>query len=142
DRLLEAYAGICMTEDPQEGLDEPVDWEEVLSSASNYVDFLKRRFGEEDTDEEIESRAHEYVIDPAGLKQLVTGHIRWFWKNHLEREWQRVRPMLEESARAFNQVDYSNMSNLEIIEFVTGKDVDSESKWESKWGKAVQNAEK
>src|SRR5690606_3806488 len=51
DRLLEAYAAICMTRDTQESLDEPVDWEEVLSSASNYVEFLKSRFGEEDTDE-------------------------------------------------------------------------------------------
>ena len=57
----------------------------------------------------METRAHEYVIDPAALKQLVTGHIRWFWKNHLQAEWNRVRPMLEESARAFNQIDFSGL---------------------------------
>jgi ArsR family transcriptional regulator len=49
--------------------------------------------------------------------------------------------MLEESARAFNQVDYSDMSRMEIMEFVTGKDVSSESKWESKWGKEVLKAD-
>lgn len=141
ERLLKAYAGTCYTEEAQKLKDQPVDWDEVLSSSKNYVDFLRLRFGDEGVDEEVETRAHEYVIDPAALKQLVTGHIRWFWKNHLQTEWSRVRPMLEESARAFNQVDYGNMTRMEIIEFVTGKELSSEAKWESKWGKEVLKAE-
>jgi ArsR family transcriptional regulator len=140
ERLLEAYARACHTEEAQRFKNQPVNWEEVLSSAPNYVDFLRSRFGEEATDEEVETRAHAYVIDPAALKQLVTGHIRWFWKNYLEAEWTRVRPMLEESARAFNQVDYGEMTRLEIIEYVTGKDVNAETKWESKWGKELLKA--
>ncbi len=140
DRLLKAYAETCHREDLRDQ-NQPVDWDEVLSSARKYVEFLRQRFGDDGVDEEVETRAHEYVIDPAALKQLVTGHIRWFWKNHLQAEWNRVRPMLEESARAFNQVDYSDMSRMEIMEFVTGKDVSSESKWESKWGKEVLKAD-
>jgi DNA-binding transcriptional ArsR family regulator len=135
DRLLEAYAGICLTGGPQEDISGQVYWDEILSSARNYVDFLKSRFGEELTDEEMESRAYEYVIDPAALKQLVTGHIRWFWKNHLQAEWARIRPMLEESARAFNQIDYGEMSRVEIVEFVTGKEIS-----ETKWGDALLEA--
>jgi ArsR family transcriptional regulator len=137
DRLLKAYAEACYTKEAQEFIDQPVDWEDVLSSAKSYVGFLKARFGEDGVDEEVETRAHEYVIDPAALKQLVTGHIRWFWKNYLQAEWNRVRPMIEESARAFNRVDYSEMTRMEIIEFITGKDVSSEAKWESKWGKEI-----
>jgi ArsR family transcriptional regulator len=140
DRLLNAYARICMTEEAQQNKNQPVDWEEVLSSATNYVEFLRERFGDELVDEEMETRAHQYVIDPAALKQLLTGHIRWFWKNYLQAEWTRVRPMLEESARVFNQLDYSDMTRMQIIEFVTGKDVSSEPKWESKWGKGVLNS--
>lgn len=140
DRLLKAYAGICLTGGPQADISQEVNWEEILSSSKNYVDFLRSRFGEELTDEEVETRAHQYVIDPAALKQLVTGHIRWFWRNYLQAEWTRVRPMLEESAKAFNQVDYSDMTRMEIIEFVTGKEVSSEAKWETKWGKELQNA--
>jgi ArsR family transcriptional regulator len=140
DRLLKAYEGICLTGGPQADISQEVDWEEILSSAKNYVDFLRSRFGDELTDEEIETRAHQYVIDPAALKQLLTGHIRWFWKNYLQAEWARVRPMLEESAKAFNQVDYGDMPRMEIIEFVTGKEVRSEAKWESKWGKELHNA--
>ncbi|HUF00323.1 MAG TPA: metalloregulator ArsR/SmtB family transcription factor [Anaerolineales bacterium] len=139
DRLLKAYAEICVTEEAQKNKDLSVNWDEVLSSSKNYIEFLRYRFGDEATDEEVETRAHAYVIDPAALKQLVTGHIRWFWKNYLEAEWNRVRPMLEESARAFNQIDYSDMTRMEMIEFVTGKEVSSEAKWETKWGKEVQN---
>ena len=135
DRLLKAYAGICLTGGPQADISQEVNWEEILASSKNYVDFLRSRFGEELTDEEIETRAHQYVIDPAALKQLVTGHIRWFWKNYLQAEWNRVRPMLEESARAFNQVDFSEMTRSEMIEFVTGKEIS-----ETKWGDELEKA--
>lgn len=141
ERLLKAYEGACYTDEAQKYKNQPVNWDEVLTSGKNYVEFLRSRFGDEATDEEVETRAHEYVIDPAALKQLVTGHIRWFWKNYLQAEWTRVRPMLEESARAFNQVDYGDMTRLQIIEYVTGKDVSSEAKWESKWGKDVQKTD-
>jgi ArsR family transcriptional regulator len=128
ERLLTAYEKTCLTEASRKQLTTPVDWNEVLTSAKNYVDFLKFRFGPELTDEEVETRAFEYVIDPAALKQLVTGHIRWFWKNHLQAEWNRVRPMLEESTRAFNQIDLSGKSRLELVQFVTGKEY-NETKW-------------
>ena len=135
EKLLDAYAEICMTKEAKNEVGKPVDWDEVLSSAFNYVDFLKLRFGTDHVDDEIEKRAHEYVIDPAALKQLITGHIRWFWKNHLQAEWTRVRPMLEETARAFNQVDISGMTRMEVIQFVTGKEFT-----ETKWGDVLQNA--
>ena len=128
DRLLKAYSEICLTDESQNEQDKSVDWDEVLSSAKNYVDFLRYRFGEELTDEEMETRAYQYVIDPAALKQLVTGHIRWFWRNYLQAEWTRVRPMLEETARAFNQLDLNEMTRAELVSFVTGKEI-SESKW-------------
>lgn len=132
-RLLNAYAGICLTGGPQKDISHEVDWDDVLSSAENYVEFLRSRFGDELTDAEMESRAYQYVIDPAALKQLVMGHLRWFWKNYLQAEWERVRPMLEESARAFNQIDYGGMSHVEIVEFVTGKEIN-----ESKWGDQIK----
>jgi len=128
DRLLEAYVEICLTDASKKERGEPVEWNEVLSSAENYVAFLKYRFGEELTDEEMETRAYQYVIDPAALKQLVTGHIRWFWRNHLQVEWNRVRPMLEESAKAFNKIDMSDMTRAEIFQLVTGKEL-NQTKW-------------
>jgi DNA-binding transcriptional ArsR family regulator len=137
NRLLSAYSEICFTKETQAIEKQPVDWEEVLSSAKNYVEFLRSRFGDELIDEGVETRAYQYVIDPAALKQLITGHIRWFWKNYLQGEWNRVRPMLEESAKAFNEIDYSNMNRMEIVQFVTGKEI-SETKWGDQLLKAKQ----
>ncbi len=135
ERLLNAYAGICITEESQKNINESVNWDEVLVSAENYVNFLKYRFGAELTDDEMEMRAYQYVIDPAALKQLVTGHIRWFWKNYLQAEWSRVRPMLEESARAFNQINLNDMTRAELVQFVTGQELH-----ESKWGHELESA--
>ncbi|MBI5840142.1 MAG: helix-turn-helix transcriptional regulator [Chloroflexi bacterium] len=128
DNLLNSYATICIPEEAQKDKDSPVNWDEVLSSAENYVEFLRRRFGDELTEVELETRAYQYVIDPAALKQLITSHLRWFWKSHLQPEWTRVRPMLEESVRAFNQIDMSAMTRQELVRFITGKEFD-EPKW-------------
>jgi ArsR family transcriptional regulator len=136
ERLLTAYAGICLTGNQKMATAQPVDWDEVLSSANNYVEFLRARFGDELTDPEMETRAYQYVIDPAALKQLVTGHLRWFWKNYMQAEWTRVRPMLEETVRAFNRIDFSGKSRVEIVEYITGKEIN-----ESKWGDELKKSE-
>lgn len=136
ERLLNAYSGICMTGEVKEADKKPVDWDTVLASSGNYVNFLLQRFGEELTDREMETQAYQYVIDPVAMKQLITGHMRWFWENHLQAEWIRTRPMLEASAKAFNKIDIGGKSRAELIQFVTGKEI-HESK---KWGKELLEA--
>lgn len=137
--LLKAYSDpeTCITEDCRKAKNKTVNWDEVLASAKNYVDFLKYRFGEEKVDEEIEKRAYEYVIDPVALKQLTTSHIRWFWKNHLKAEWQRVAPTLEQTAKAFNKLDFTKMTRLEILQSITGKET-IEMKWEEELESATE----
>jgi DNA-binding transcriptional ArsR family regulator len=137
ERLLNAYAGICLTEPKPEGIPASVKWDEVLASATSYTDFLKSRFTAENVDMDLETRAYEYVIDPAAMKQLIVDHLRWAWKNYLEPEWNRVRPMLEESVRAFQKVDMSSMSRLEAARFITGQELE-----ESKWAEGLGKAEK
>ncbi len=130
ERLLNSYAGIYPLDCAPQEQGQPVVWDEVLASATNYVAFLTSRFNEDHVDAELETRAYEYVMDPAAMKQLVVSHLRWVWKNHLEAEWNRVRPMLEESVKAFQRVDLSGMSRLEAARFITGQDL-NEAKWES-----------
>jgi ArsR family transcriptional regulator len=43
--------------------------------------------------------------------------------------------MLEQSARAFNQIDVSDMTRLELVQFVTGKEFT-----EAKWGDELEKA--
>lgn len=135
ESLLNAYSNICITDKSLKDKGKPVDWDEVLSSPTNYVDFLTYRFGEDHVDREVETRAYEYVIDPAAMKQLITGHMRWFWKNHLQAEWNRVRNLLEESAKAFNQLDYSDMTRSDMMRYITGKEFE-ETKWHAEFEKA------
>lgn len=132
ERLLDAYSRICITQESRKQAGKPVHWNKVLSSPENYVNFLRHRFGDELTDQAMETQAYHYVIDPVAMKQLITGHMRWFWENHLETEWRRVRPMLEASAKAFNQIDLSGRTRAEIIQYITGKEVN-----ESKWGREL-----
>jgi DNA-binding transcriptional ArsR family regulator len=133
--LLDSYAKIYKEKcTPQEKAD-PVNWEEILASSTQYVNFLKIRFGEEHVDEEVETRAYDYVIDPVAMKQLIVGHMRWLWKNHLESEWTRVRPMLEESVRAFKKVDFSDMTRLEAARFITGQELE-----DTKWADLLEKA--
>jgi len=133
--LLDSYAKIYKENCSPEEKAAAVDWEEVLASPTHYVDFLKLRFGEEHVDEEVETRAYDYVIDPAAMKQLMVGHMRWLWKNHLESEWMRVRPMLEESVRAFQKVDLSDMTRLEAARFITGQELE-----DTKWAELLEAA--
>lgn len=136
DRLLGGYERILrkyhMTEP-----DQKLDWANALTSAENYVEFLMKPFGAESTDVQVEMRAYDYVVDPAALKQLVTSHMRWFWKKFMEPEWQRVAPMLEETVRAFNQVDLTQMSRSEILSYVAGQDLSG-----SKWAEIIESTEK
>ncbi|MFZ5881112.1 MAG: ArsR/SmtB family transcription factor [Chloroflexota bacterium] len=136
ERLLNSYASIFNPESAPIDCTATVNWDEVLSSTENYLAFLRSRFGEENIDVELETRAYEYVLDPAALKQLIVSHLRWVWKNHLEPEWQRVQPMLAESARAFQKVDLGSMSRIEAARFVTGQELD-----ESQWAKSFEKSE-
>lgn len=137
ETLLDCYTSIFHEDCTPEQRQEKVQWDEVLSSAANYVAFLKSRFDEEYVDEELETRAYQYVMDPDAMKQLVVGHLRWFWKNHLEAEWARVRPMLEESVKAFQRVDLNSMSRIEAARFITGQELQ-----EAKWADGLEKAEK
>lgn len=135
DCLLRAYEETCMTDQSLENKGESVNWDEILLSAENYVKFLQYRFGEDSIDVEMEMRAYQYVIDPVALKQLITGHVRWFWKNYLQSEWARVRPMLEESAKAFNKIDVREMTRPDVLRLVTGKE-----KHGTKWADMLEKA--
>ncbi len=135
EHLLESYADIFPEDCTPEQHVEVVQWDEVLSSPASYVAFLKSRFTEAHIDIEIETRAYQYVLDTAAMKQLIVDHLRWFWKNHLEAEWNRVQPMLEESVKAFQRADLNEMSRLEAARFVTGQDLE-----EGKWGNGLEQA--
>ena len=136
DNMLNTYAQVCINCD-KELLDTEVDWEHVLSSAETYLGFLKERFGESKIEVDVETKAYEYVLDPPAMKSLVLAHLRWFWNKYLAAEWARVEPILKESVGTFQDMNFENMSRLEIARYITGQELD-----ESTWGEYLEHAER
>jgi len=128
DKLMDAYLEISLQNNPEKKK-EDVHWEQILSSADEYVKFLSEGFEEGLIDVEIETKAYEYVIDPPALKELLAQHLRWFWDEHLAEEWARAEPILLETIKAFQTVNLKNMSDLEIARYITGQDLD-ETSWQ------------
>jgi DNA-binding transcriptional ArsR family regulator len=63
------------------------------------------------------------------MQDLIVGHLRRMWDLYLADEWARVEPMLQDSVRAFRQIDLSRMGRREAARYVAGPELDRE-KWE------------
>lgn len=66
---------------------------------------------------------HTLLTDPPALQAMIVEHMGYMWEHHLAAEWRRVLPMLEESATAFQKVDFSGQNALEAVKTVTGRDL-------------------
>ena len=134
DRMLEAYVRHTTGTTTAEAKSW-YDWTEteqqaVLSSVEKYLAFLNEHFEPGSLDIDVESRAYSYVIDPLTMKDLIVNHLRGMWDRYLRDEWVRVRPLLQDSVKAFRQLNFSTMSNLEVARLITGQE-QIESKWVS-----------
>ena len=134
EKMLKIYAKICIDRDNQLA-GKGVDWDQALSSVDAYIDFLKGGFSDVHIEIDVETKAYDYVLDPPAMKSLVVDHLRWFWKEHLSAEWTRVEPILQESAKAFQNANTENMGRLEMARYITGQDLD-----EAVWKKKLEDA--
>jgi len=103
-----------------------IDVETALESVDSYLSFLRERFGADNIDEHLESQAYVYVVDPLAMQNLIVTHLRKMWNRFLAPEWERIRPMLQDTVAAFRQVDFSNMSKLQAAQLITGQAVKEE----------------
>ena len=133
EKLMDEYSAMTCYEDPDAIM---IDQNQALRSVENYLEFLRQRFGADVVDEEMESVAYSYVMDPPRLKELIISHLRHMWDTYLEEEWERIAPMLRDAVAAFEQVDYDGMSRIEIVEYITGRKVDHEH-----WRTMIEEAE-
>lgn len=67
--------------------------------------------------------AFAWFQDPALMKAEILEHLDYMWLHHLEPEWKRVLPMLQESIDAFSQVDFSGQTALQAARVVTGRNL-------------------
>lgn len=123
DKMLSAYLDIEPMADYVGFVPGPDDVDWILSSVDNYLAMLRGRFPPELVDEELESKAYTYVIDPPRMQNLIVSHLRAMWDKYLEADWKRVEPMLRDSEKAFQQVDLNSMSRLEAANFVLDQEL-------------------
>ncbi|MCO5189963.1 MAG: winged helix-turn-helix domain-containing protein, partial [Anaerolineae bacterium] len=129
NRILDAYLELS----PQgDAIPENVgSREDMMRDVDTYLDFLRTKFCDDLYDEALEAEAYEYLLDPKSMQRLIVSHLSLMWIRYLQPEWQRVRSMLRDAINAFSQIDYSQMSRLEVARFITGHDL-SGSYWEHK----------
>ncbi|MCP4542835.1 MAG: metalloregulator ArsR/SmtB family transcription factor [Chloroflexi bacterium] len=127
DKILQSYAAMPSLDNQDGLLPVDVDMKTVLESVDSYLDFLRERFGVDNIDQDLEAQAYLYVVDPPKMQNLIVTHLRKIWNRFLAPEWERIRPMLQDTVAAFRQIDFSNMSKLEAAQLITGQAV--KEKW-------------
>lgn len=129
DRLLfgltRKTAGWC---GPDEQSLPPVDPYSLLTSVEAYLAFLDGPYFGHEYDPLLETEAYGYFVDPPRMQELIVSHLRTMWREHLAHEWERVRPMLEDSARAFQQLSIATLTPAEALRSITGQE--PSDKWE------------
>ncbi|MFN8530567.1 MAG: metalloregulator ArsR/SmtB family transcription factor [Anaerolineae bacterium] len=68
-------------------------------------------------------QAYRWYNEPEMAQTAIVAHLRMMWEAHLKTEWERVLPMLEESVTAYRQVGFADMSVVDAIRAVTGRDL-------------------
>ncbi len=61
--------------------------------------------------------------NPPRMLATIVSHIRMIWTQWLQPEYNRVLPMLNESVSAYRQMTFNDMTVLEAIRAVTGRDM-------------------
>lgn len=121
DRLLWNLSRACISKIPPgtqpAKLIEPAT---LLSSADAYIRYLQDY--EFEFDPALELEAHALFSDPPRMKDLIVSHLGAIWDERMAAEWERVKPMLQESVAAFQQIDFRRMSGFEALRLVTGQD--------------------
>jgi DNA-binding transcriptional ArsR family regulator len=121
DRLLWNLSRACISRNPP-GTQPAMQIEPaaLLSSADTYIRYLQDY--EFEFDPALEVEAHALFSDPPRMKDLIVSHLSAIWQERMSAEWERVKPILQESVAAFQQIDLRRMSGFEALRLVTGQD--------------------
>jgi ArsR family transcriptional regulator len=144
NQVFSAYAqtykdDCCPSPDPTL---EPtsIDVPYLLGNVDAFIALLYERFPEEVVEPDIESEAHRYLNDPPAMRSLIVSHFRGMWEQALAPEWNRVKPMLQASVDAFQQLDIGSLPKLEAAQLVIGRSIQEEER--EKWTVALKDVER
>ncbi len=102
---------------------EPMIEPTRLLDKETYINFLLNKHGIQEIDETLEREAHDYFTDPPRMHALILYHLQTMWRDVLQGEWKRVRPMLEEAVYAFRAQDFSKATPYEIVQRVAAQEL-------------------
>lgn len=97
--------------------------ERLISDEQVFVMFMSATCNFLDTQQPLLAQSYALFQDPPRLLETVVEHLRWMWHHEFAAEWERVQPMLYESAAAFSRLDFSNMTLYEAARIVTTRDL-------------------
>ncbi|MCL4261948.1 MAG: winged helix-turn-helix domain-containing protein [Anaerolineae bacterium] len=119
-RLFDAYEQMGSS---LEKTGQPFNMETTLATVGSYLDYLYARFPENHVHVQIETEAYHLLQNPPEMQAVLVGHLRQMWYLALQEEWERTRPLLQSSAQAFSQLDFSDMTLLEAAQTIIGTDL-------------------
>ncbi|NJN19383.1 MAG: winged helix-turn-helix transcriptional regulator [Oscillochloris sp.] len=134
DRLVhETLRGAC---EIHPALSEVPSVQDMLADQAVYLDFLARYWPVGGFDPEIESEVHTLLQNPQRMHALILDHLRTMWQSCLAPEWERSRPLLQESVDAFRRIDLRGLEPHQAAEQVLGRELPGE-----KWSRILADAD-
>jgi len=104
--------------------------ESLLHDRAAFVAYVESLYGErygekgaEDFDADYYAAVYDLLQQPDTLKETLVSHLRDMWQQHLAAEWQHNLPLLEATVASFAEVDLTDLTALEAIRAVTGRDL-------------------
>ncbi|MCL4862895.1 MAG: ArsR family transcriptional regulator [Caldilineaceae bacterium] len=94
----------------------------VLADPTIGIRFLEGR-ADDKFDHQLAATVFDLFRNPIALQRMLVAHLTQLWETTVEREWNRVRPLLQASVDAFEGVSLTGLTILEAIEAVTGRDL-------------------
>ena len=120
DRLFEGYARLARSKALERGDTAPLPGRDaLLASLEAFLAFEKQSFSHLSIDIPIETEAHALLNDPPAMQKLIVSHLHDMWGRFMAAEWERVRPMLQESVDAFQQLDLAGQTPVEIARAIS-----------------------
>lgn len=89
--------------------------------------------GKECIEEEV-LQEYELFRDPAPTHKLVVDHLRLMWDEYLKSRWEEDLPLLHETIRAFETIDFGKKPPSEILYEVANREVPEA------WGEMLEEA--
>jgi ArsR family transcriptional regulator len=119
DQMFYAYENLCC----QPKAEYEIGPDKAMTSQEAYLGYLRERFDEEHIDEQIELEAYALMKNPPAMREAVVSYLRTMWDEVLQVEWERNEPLLQACVDAFQQVDFSDQSPIEVAETIVGQEL-------------------